>query len=399
MANSDKPKISRRRFVKRAAAATAAITAAPMIAKGLTRQAKASGHKPGTIRLLGGASTMIPGDWTQFEKDTGLKMELTLLKDDPGVFFNDVMVNDAGSRYDIIAMLAGVQGPLVEGDWIIPIDHSRIPNWAGVEPGVKNNPQLSGMTTDTLWGVPIYMNADTFGYFPEKLSEPRPPEEVSWSLVFDDEKTLGQSAVGDNFYTLTFAAAYMKYHKLATIDKVENMTASEVASVADWMIERKKAGQFRTYWSTFDDQISNFVNGETLAQVCWEPAVKESRKQGADIEYAWTPEFYIKWMTSGFIPVQAQDHGNLDEIYRAFDWFCGGAYGALLGPLRGYATPRPDLALDWAKERDYSAEDIKAISDNLDKLKYKYAQPEFWFRAVPDTLAEHEREMARFLNT
>ena len=325
-------------------------------------------------------------------------MEFSLLKDDPGVFFNDVMVNDAGSRYDIISMLAGVQGPLVEGDWILPIDKSRIPNWAGVEPGVKSNPQLTGMETDVLWGVPMYMNADTFGYFPEKLNEPRPPEEVSWNLVFDNEKTLGQSAVGDNFYTLTFAAAYMKYHNLATIDKPENMTASEVAAVADYMIERKQAGQFRTYWSTFDDQISNFVNGEALAQVCWEPAVKESRKQGADIEYAWTPEFYVKWMAAGFIPVQAEDRGNLDEIYAAFDWFCGGSYGALLGPLRGYATPRPDLALEWAKEHDYSEDKIEAIADNLDKLKFKYANPQFWFLAVPDTLQEHEREMARFMN-
>lgn len=397
MVKSKKLKITRRRFMKGAAGTAAAITAAPMIAKGLTRQAKADA-KPGTIRLLGGASTLIPGDWTQFEKDTGLKMEFSLLKDDPGVFFNDVMVNDAGSRYDIISMLAGVQGPLVEGDWILPIDQSRIPNWAGVEPGVKSNPQLTGMETDILWGVPMYMNADTFGYFPDLLDEPRPPEEVSWNLVFDNEKTLGQSAVGDNFYTLTFAAAYMKYHNLATIDKPENMTASEVAAVADYMIERKKAGQFRTYWSTFDDQISNFVNGEALAQVCWEPAVKESRKQGADIEYAWTPEFYVKWMAAGFIPVQAEDRGNLDEIYAAFDWFCGGAYGALLGPLRGYATPRPDLALEWAKEREYTEDKIKAISDNLDKLKFKYSNPLFWFLAVPDTLKEHEREMARFMN-
>ena len=67
-------------------------------------------------------------------------MEFSLLKDDPGVFFDDVMVNDAGSRYDIISMLAGVQGPLVEGDWIIPIDQSRIPNWGGVQAGVKSNP-------------------------------------------------------------------------------------------------------------------------------------------------------------------------------------------------------------------------------------------------------------------
>ena len=103
-------------------------------------------------------------------------------------------------------------------------------------------------------------------------------------------------------------------------------------------------------------------------------------------------------MAAGFIPVQAEDRGNLDEIYAAFDWFCGGAYGALLGPLRGYATPRPDLALEWAKEREYTDDKIKAISDNLDKLKFKYSNPLFWFLAVPDTLKEHEREMARFMN-
>ena len=97
MIKSKTLKITRRRFMKGAAGTAAAVTAAPMIAKGLTRQAKAD-YKPGTIRLLGGASTLIPGDWTQFEKDTGLKMEFSLLKDDPGVFFNDVMVNDAGSR-------------------------------------------------------------------------------------------------------------------------------------------------------------------------------------------------------------------------------------------------------------------------------------------------------------
>ena len=127
MIRTPKSKISRRRFMKGAAGTAAVVAGAPMIAKGLTRQAKAD-YEPGTIRLLGGASTLIPGDWTQFEKDTGLKMEFSLLKDDPGVFFNDVMVNDAGSRYDIISMLAGVQGPLVEGDWILPIDQSRIPN-------------------------------------------------------------------------------------------------------------------------------------------------------------------------------------------------------------------------------------------------------------------------------
>jgi spermidine/putrescine-binding protein len=367
-----------------------------MIARGLTRKAAAQDYKPGVIRLLGQAPTLMPGDWSQFESDTRLKMEFTVLKDDPSVFFNEVMVNEAGARYDIISTLAGLQGQLADGGWILPLDTSRLSNWEGVPESLKKNPLL--VREDGTWGLPMYMNADTFGYLPEALNEPRPPQEVSWGLIFDSEKTLGKVGLGDNLYSLMFAAGYMKYHKLADIKEIANMTASEVETVASWLIERKKAGQFRTFWSTFDDQITNFVNGEVTAQVCWEPAVKESRKQGVDVEYAWTPEFYVKWIGAAFIPVQAEKNGNLDEIYKAFEWFLSGAYGGLLGPLRGYTNARPDLALEWARERNLEPEKIKVIEENIDKIFKKYASEEFWFHTVPDTIKEHERQMARFLN-
>ena len=83
--------------------------------------------------------------------------------------------------------------------------------------------------------------------------------------------------------------------------------ASEVETAANYLIERKKAGQFRNLWSSYDDQISNFANREVLAMRCWEPAVKEAQRQGLDVEYASTPEFYIKWMQAAFIPAEAED--------------------------------------------------------------------------------------------
>ena len=46
------------------------------------------------------------------------------------------------------------------------------------------------------------MNADSFGYLPAKLNEPRPPEEASWSLVFESDKTMGRSSTGDNYIYL-----------------------------------------------------------------------------------------------------------------------------------------------------------------------------------------------------
>jgi spermidine/putrescine-binding protein len=321
----------------------------------------------------------------------------TVEKDDPGVFYNDVMVNDAGDRFDIYLSLAGVQQTLAEGGWVLPIDGSRLKNWAGVSSDVKDIPLLKPDAEGQNWGVPIYMNADTFGYFPADLDEPRPPDPVSWGLIFDSEKTMGRVSIDDNYFSLSWAAGYMKAAGLADISDSANMTASEVETVADYMIERKKAGQFRNLWNTYDDQISNFVNGEVLAMRCWEPAVKDARGQGLDVVYAVTDEFYIKWMQAAFIPSQAEDR-NLDEIYTAIDWLLGGGYAATLTPLRGYVTSRPDLGLQYAREMSMGDDVVASMEENLFKIEVKFAQPEFWFSGVPDTLAEHERHMARFKN-
>jgi spermidine/putrescine-binding protein len=384
--------LSRRSFVK---SAGAGIIGAPMVLTGLIRRAHAD-YKPGVIRFRAAGTTASPKDWSLFEKETGLKMEASVEKDDPGVFYNDVKVNDAGQRFDLYLSLAGVQKTLADGGYVLPIDGSRLKNWAGVSKDVRDMPLLKEKDGKN-WGVPIYMNADTFGYFPDELKEPSPPGEVSWSLVFDNEKTKGRVSIDDNYFSLSWAGAYMKAKHLADIKNAANMTPSEVETVANYMIERKKAGQFRNLWNTYDDQVSNFVNHEVLAQRCWEPAVKDARAQGLNVRYASTPEFYIKWMQAAFIPAEAKDR-NLDEIYTALDWLLGGGYSASLTPLRGYVTSRPDLGIEYAKEHNLGNEVVQSLEENLYKIKVKFAHPEFWFSGVPDTLAQHNEQMERFKN-
>lgn len=393
--NMNRKPTSRRTFVKRAAGAGAVALAAPMVLRGLTRQAKAT-YQPGVIRFRAAGTTASLPDWSVFEKETGLKMEASVEKDDPGIFYNDVMVNDAGERFDLYLSLAGAQKTLMEGGWVLPIDGSRLKNWAGISKHVRDAPLLKEEDGQN-WGVPMYMNADTFGYFPTDLGEPRPPGEVSWSLIFDSEKTKGRVSIDDNYFSLSWAGAYLKAKGLADINDAANMTASEVETAANYLIERKKAGQFRNLWSSYDDQISNFANREVLAMRCWEPAVKEAQRQGLDVEYASTPEFYIKWMQAAFIPAEAEDR-NLDEIYTAIDWLLGGGYAAHLTPVRGYVTARPDLGIEYAKEHNMGDEVVKALEENLYKIQVKFANPEFWFSGVPDTLAEHEAQMGRFKN-
>ena len=262
------------------------------------------------------------------------------------------MVNDAGDRFDIYLSLAGVQQTLAEGGWVLPIDGSRLKNWAGVSSDVKDIPPAQTGCGRQNWGVPIYMNADTFGYFPALLDEPRPPDPRLLGPDLRQREDHGPRLHRRQLFQPVLGCRIHEAAGLADIKDSANMTASEVETVADYMIERKKAGQFRNLWNTLRRPDLELRQRRVLAMPCWEPAVKDARGQGLDVVYAVTDEFYIKWMQAAFIPSQAEDR-NLDEIYTAIDWLLGGGYAATLTPLRGYVTSRPDLGLEYAKEMEH----------------------------------------------
>jgi spermidine/putrescine-binding protein len=344
-----------------------------------------------------GVSTVALPDWSAFEKDTGLKMEWTPIDDQIGVFLHEVEANDAGERYDLFAAFP-VWKPLVDKGHLLPIDGSRLPNWGGASESVRSSPLITAGGDGGVWTIPLVMNADSFAYFPDMLGLPKPPEPISWNILFDNEKTKGKVALDDSFFTLQHCGAYLKWNKLAEIGNPGNLTSSECETVANYLIERKKAGQFRTFWVTFDEQVALLVNGEVVAETAWEPAAIEAKKQGVAAEYAWCIEGYDKWMNSAFIPKQAEARGNLDNIYKALDWLLGGTYAAEIAVLRGYVTPRADLGLKFASSSGWAAEKIAEIEATVAKLEKKFAHELFWNNGWPDDVAAYEREMARFKN-
>lgn len=389
---------SRRNFIK-GAAAGAAIVGAPAILKGLTRHAKA---ESGVVRFLMTAPTMIPGDWSTFEKETGIRLEGTVMKDDPGLFLNEVLVNDAGDRFDLISTLSGAEQELINGEAILPIEHGNLSNWAGMPDAIKQVPYLTRDLKPeggTVWGTPLAMNADSFGYFPDKLGLPYPPEEVSWSLIFEDERTLGKSATGTIYYYFEECAMFLKGAGKANIGDPANMTPAEAKIVAEYLIGRKEAGQFRSWHTTFDDQVQLIKNGEVLAIRCWEPAVKEAQKAGmTDFVYSNATEGYMKWMHACYIPTQVEDRGNFEEIYTFLNWLMSGSYAAAISPLRGYVSGRPDLGAEYAAANGLGDAASTAIAEAQGKLKHKFSSELMWFTAVPEYLSDIQAAMDSVLN-
>src|SRR5690606_7703448 len=128
------------------------------------------------------------------------------------------------------------------------------------------------------YGVPVMGNADSFGYFPDKIgANPNGQDEISWSVMFEDDKTRGRVSYDRSWLqSLPEAGNYLNATGRVKVEDPADMPGDVVKQVVDYLIERKRAGQFRTLHNSLEEQIQLFVNREVDVCNCWEPAVKES---------------------------------------------------------------------------------------------------------------------------
>jgi spermidine/putrescine-binding protein len=394
--NLARPPFSRRRFLRRGWQALAAAAAGETLFEPARNRARAAAAADNVLRVLG-ISNGAPNDWAEFEHATGLRVEWTPIGDDVGIFLHEMIANDAGSTYDIVTCLTGAYEPLVEQDLLLPIDTTKLKNWPGISDLIrKATPAAPG--TNAVWSIPFQMNADAFCYFWKELGEPDAPAEVSWKILFDDKRTLGRTALDAGLYTIPYCAIYLKYHKLADIGDIANMTRSECDTVANYLLERKKAGQFRALYHSFDEQVQLLTTREVLAESCWEPAARAAQAKGLQVAHAYTVEGYDKWAQALMIPAQVKDRGAQDKALALIDWFMGGAYAAEKSSLEGYLTPRPDLGLAYARERGWGPARIAAIEASRQKVTAKFIKPLYWDPGYTKSLESYEAAMARFRN-
>lgn len=376
--------ISRRTILKAGAAGFAGLAAPAVL-----RPAHAAGD---TVRIMG-VETAALDDWSAFEAETGLTVEYEGIGSDPGIFRQQVVANEIGERVDILLMDGGIEDDLGEKGFFLEIDPGAIPSWGDASPDVVGSPLAQG-PSGKQFGLPVVMNADSFVYFPDEIGEDEP---LSYALLFESEKTLGRVAL-ENGWLTTFpmAAIYLNGTGRTQIAEPSNMTPEEARQVADFLIERKRAGQFRAFWSTWEESIDLVASGEVIVENCWEPAVLELQRKGLNVRYASTVEGYNKWMICAYVPTQVAERGNMDAVNRALEGFLGGAYASQIALLRGYSTAHASAALDYAAANGLPAEDIDNIKANIEKAETKFKAREFWQNAAPEHVQSIEAEFERF---
>ncbi len=384
--------VSRRNFL-RGAGAVAATASMPLLPQ--------AAWAAGTPVKGYGVTTAQLKDWSIMEKSIGVKIDYTQTNADIGVFMRDVISNDLGETHDIFLFDGGTQRILGPQGYYAEVDtkNPELKLWDRTPDAWKKSDFV--IAGDKTYGVPVIGNGDCFGYFPAAIgANPNGLDEVPWATFFEADKSKGRVAIDRSWLqSMSEAANFLKYHNRVKIEDPADLTKDEAKQVADYLAERKKAGQFRTIFSAFEEQVQLLSNKEIDLINFWEPATKEANLKlgpGATI-YAFTVEGYYKWGHGAYVHTKAMARGNVDNIYKVLNYFLDGEYRAYQAKQRGYAGPNMDLGVQYAKDHGWSKEDVELLQWTEKKVSKKFEKP-FFCNPVPKNADVMEEEWQRFLN-
>jgi putative spermidine/putrescine transport system substrate-binding protein len=363
------PRPGRRRFLK-TAAATAGIAAGSGLIEGFPL-IWAQNIKDVTLAHVGGSYSAIIDIAKQATKDLGFKVEmqtaahdalLSRLATQPG----SIDIADIEYWFQYLIWPRGTLQPVdLEKrfkwwDKIVPIftkgeypDGRKVSRQGALPfkvqyvegPGAK---KFSPAPTRWGTGIPIVYNADTLGIRPDLVK--RPIE--NWSELLNPEFKGKTSIVSVSGIGIMDAAMAIESRGDIKYGDKGNMTKAEIDKTIDILIAAKKAGQFRAFWSTFDESVNLMAAGETVVQSMWSPAVTAVRSRGIPCYYAPLKEGYRAWGNS--LGLMSHLKGiKLEAAYEYLNWYLSGWQGGFIAK-QGYYSSVPETAKKFMSEDEWN---------------------------------------------
>ncbi len=209
--------------------------------------------------------------------------------------------------------------------------------------------------------IPTIYNADTLGIRPDLVGRPI----THWKDLVDPAFK-GKAAIL-SIPSIGIMDAAMVIESLGMMKYADkgNMTKAEIDKTTAFLIETKKAGQFRAFWKSFDESVNLMASGEVIIQSMWSPAVAAVRSKGIACKYQPLAEGYRAW--AGGLGLAKHLSGlELDAAYEYINWYLSGWAGAYLN-RQGYYSAVLETAQKFMSEDEwgYWIEGKPAKSDIL----------------------------------
>jgi putative spermidine/putrescine transport system substrate-binding protein len=206
---------------------------------------------------------------------------------------------------------------------------------------------FSQTPTEFLNIVPTITNADTLGIRPDLVGRPV----TSWAdLISPDFK--GKTALQDTA-TVGVIDVAMAVEARGDIKYVNkgNMTRDEIDKTIKLMEQIKQSGQFRAFWTSFDQSVNLMASGEVVIQSMWSPAVTAVRTRGIPCTFQPLKEGYRGWGYS-FGMMKHLTGLQLDCAYEYLNWYTSGFPGAVVA-REGYYSAQPQNAKKYLTDAEW----------------------------------------------
>ena len=194
----------------------------------------------------------------------------------------------------------------------------------------KHSKKFSKTPTEWLTLIPTTYNADSLGIRPDLIG--RPIEH--WSELLNPQFKGKAALINVPSIGIMDAAMAIELSGAIKYGDKGNQTKAEIDKTIEILTKAKKDGQFRAFWTDFNESVNLMASGEVVIQSMWSPAVTAVRSKAIKCEYVPLAEGYRGWCT-GFALPRTLANKKEAAAYEFINWFLSGWAGAYLS-RQGY---------------------------------------------------------------
>src|SRR4051794_32273446 len=333
--------------------------AAPPVPKVAMAQSVGTGE--GSLDLVNWAGYAEDGtndktvDWVHpFEKATGCKVH-----DKIGNTSDEMVQLMKTGQYDGVSASGDATLRLIYGGVVAPVNTALVPNYATIQPFLKNRAWNS--VSGQMYGIPHGWGANLL-MWNTKVVKKAP---TSWDVVFDDNSPYkGKVTAYDSPIYIADAALYLMRHNPSLgIKNPYALDQKQLAAAVDLLKKQRQA--VGEYWADYTKEVQAFESGDSVLGTTWQVIANLiGSDKKASIKAIEPSEGATGWSDTWMIAAHAK-HPNC--MYQWMNWITSPKVNAQVAEWFGEA-PAQSKACDQTSDKTfcttYHAAD-KAYSDSL----------------------------------
>ena len=250
-----------------------------------------------------------------FSTATSIETKMDLFAD-MDELFSKMKAGNPG--YDAMVVSNDYLERMVKANMVTPLDHSKIPNMANIDPAFLNPKFDPGRK----FSIPYMWGTIGIGFNKTKINSPID----SWKVLFESDEYAGKiSVLGDAQNVLGCALKYLGYSFNST-------SADELKKVQELLIAQKK------YIKVFADDNGQdlLAAGEVVACQEWNGDIAQVMVEDKDLDYVVPKEGTNIWEDTWAVPVGAP---HPDNAHAFLNFILDGENGKNIATTVQYATP------------------------------------------------------------